>query len=96
MSRREKGSPADEFRRLVSIYLDVHGVKSQDGKTEQALMGRFSFLRIDGVIDVAYLRPCAAHYEMVWTDHGGFRCEDWYVLYETLQQQLLLERLADV
>jgi hypothetical protein len=96
MAKYAKGSPADEFRRLVSIYLDTHAETTKDGKSEQANLGRFSFTRNDGVIDALYLRPCAMHYELVWSDDHGFHCEDWYVLYELLQRTLILERLADV
>jgi hypothetical protein len=87
-------SPAQEFCRLSALYLEYFGVTDKDG-IENAQLGPLTFVRINGNVMVNYLRPCAAHYEPVYSPKG-FHCEDWYQHLEVLRNKLILERLADV
>jgi len=91
-------SPRDEFVRLGELYIKHYGSEyTFPGVPDyrEARLGRLRCLMVLGELEVSYLRPCAAHYEPVFSN-GQFRCEDWYVHLEALRNRLILERLADV
>lgn len=91
-------SPRDEFVRLGELYIKHYGSEYSSfgsGSDRVARLGRLRCLMVLGELEVSYLRPCAAHYELVFSN-GEFRCEDWYQHLEALRNKLILERLADV
>ena len=64
--------------------------------TWAARLGRLRFCCQNNNLLVEYLRPCATHYETVWSNETGFACDDWHQHLETLRRLLILDRLADV
>lgn len=96
MSRRVyEGSPAQEFYDLSVLYTKNYGTCRNDGLWT-ARLGRLSFERVGASLTVQYLRPCAAHFEIVWSNASGFNTDDWYQHLEELRKVLILDRIADV
>ena len=102
MSERiHPGSPAQEFYDLAKLYVKHFGEQSRYGgrvTVRQAKLGRLAIYSNpdNGWLQVEHLPPCAAQYEVVWSNAEGFNTLDWYQHLEALRKVLILERLAAI
>ena len=91
----QESSPAQEFYDLSVLYTKKFGTRSDHGLWT-AKLGRLTFDRIGASLLVQYLRPCATHFEIVWSNTTGFNAGDWHQHLEALRKVLILDRIADV
>jgi len=94
---RQPNSPSQEFYDLSILYVEKFGVQRNDGLWT-ARLERLSFERVGSSLLVQYLRPCAAQFEIVWSNASGFNSDngDWYQHLDKLRRVLILDRIADV
>ncbi len=89
-------SPAQEFYDLAKLYAKRFGEPGTDDYWMIAHLGRLRIFGKGNELTVEYLRPCATHYETVWSNQTGFCVDDWHQHLEVLRRELILDRLADV